>query len=35
MPDRFRAVGAWYREFPQLEDDDVRALLERAAEDLP
>lgn len=35
MPARFRAVGAWYREFPQLDDDEVRALLERAAEQLP
>jgi predicted phosphoribosyltransferase len=35
MPDRFRAVGAWYREFPPLEDDEVRTLLERAAEQLP
>ncbi len=34
-PARFRAVGAWYREFPQLEDDEVRALLERAARELP
>lgn len=34
-PVRFRAVGAWYREFPQVEDDEVRALLERAAADLP
>lgn len=34
MPDRFRAVGAWYRDFPPLEDDEVRALLERAAEEL-
>ena len=35
MPHRFRAVGAWYREFPRLEDDEVRTLLERAAEQLP
>lgn len=34
-PARFRAVGAWYREFPQLEDDEVRDLLERAARELP
>lgn len=35
MPAHFRAVGAWYREFPQLEDDEVRTMLERAAEQLP
>lgn len=35
MPARFRAVGAWYRDFPQMEDDEVRALLERAARELP
>lgn len=35
VPARFRAVGAWYREFPQLEDAEVRTLLERAAEQLP
>ena len=34
-PARFYAVGAWYREFPQLRDDEVRALLEGAAERLP
>jgi predicted phosphoribosyltransferase len=34
-PARFYAVGAWYREFPKLRDDEVRALLEGAAERLP
>lgn len=27
VPPDFRAVGAWYRDFPQLDDDEVRALL--------
>ncbi len=35
LPARFVAVGAWYHDFPQVEDADVRALLERAAERLP
>jgi putative phosphoribosyl transferase len=26
-PDRFRAVGEWYRDFSQTTDDEVRALL--------
>jgi putative phosphoribosyl transferase len=30
LPADFRAVGAWYADFPQLADDDVRALLETA-----
>ncbi len=34
-PPQFIAVGAWYRDFVQLEDDDVRALLEQAAARLP
>lgn len=34
-PAHFIAVGAWYEEFPQLDDDDVRTLLERTAETLP
>lgn len=29
-PEPFRAVGLWYREFPQSTDDEVCALLERA-----
>lgn len=31
-PEPFRAVGAWYEEFPQTTDEEVRALLERAEE---
>jgi predicted phosphoribosyltransferase len=27
VPPDFRAVGAWYEDFPQLDDDEVRALL--------
>lgn len=34
-PRHFIAVGAWYRDFTQLEDGDVRALLEQAAARLP
>lgn len=30
MPDPFRAVGLWYRQFPQTSDDEVRTLLEDA-----
>lgn len=29
-PEPFRAVGLWYREFPQSTDDEVCALLEKA-----
>ena len=29
-PEPFQAVGLWYREFPQMTDDEVRELLERA-----
>jgi putative phosphoribosyl transferase len=29
-PKPFRAVGLWYRNFPQASDDEVRALLEEA-----
>jgi putative phosphoribosyl transferase len=29
-PDPFVAVGAWYRDFTQVEDDEVRALLRSA-----
>lgn len=29
-PHPFRAVGLWYREFPQATDDEVRELLEEA-----
>ncbi|MDO8371872.1 MAG: phosphoribosyltransferase, partial [Polaromonas sp.] len=27
MPEPFRAVGLWYRQFPQTSDDEVRTLL--------
>lgn len=30
MPVPFRAVGLWYRDFPQATDDEVRTLLGRA-----
>jgi putative phosphoribosyl transferase len=30
-PPRFQAVGQWYREFPQVSDQEVRELLERSA----
>ena len=30
MPEPFRAVGLWYRDFPQSSDDEVRQLLEAA-----
>lgn len=30
-PEPFHAVGAWYRDFSQTTDEEVRALLERAA----
>ena len=30
MPTPFRAVGLWYRQFPQASDDEVRDLLEEA-----
>lgn len=30
MPDPFRAVGLWYRDFPQASDEEVRDLLEAA-----
>jgi putative phosphoribosyl transferase len=30
VPDYFAAVGAWYRNFEQLTDDDVEAILEQA-----
>jgi predicted phosphoribosyltransferase len=31
-PKRFRAVGVWYRDFAPTEDEEVRALLDAAAE---
>lgn len=30
-PDHFQAVGQWYREFPQVSDEQVRELLQQAA----
>lgn len=30
MPDPFRAVGLWYRDFPQATDQEVHALLDEA-----
>jgi putative phosphoribosyl transferase len=33
-PEPFSAVGLWYEDFSQTEDDEVRALLQRAANDL-
>ncbi|HEY0884749.1 MAG TPA: phosphoribosyltransferase [Ramlibacter sp.] len=30
MPDPFRAVGLWYRDFPQATDQEVRELLDEA-----
>lgn len=35
MPEPFRAVGLWYRQFPQTSDDEVRTLLEDAREHAP
>jgi predicted phosphoribosyltransferase len=32
MPEPFHAVGLWYSDFAQTTDDEVRELLERAAE---
>ncbi|NQV05486.1 phosphoribosyltransferase [bacterium] len=29
QPDRFRAVGEWYDDFTQVEDDEVMAILDR------
>ncbi|MFW6107367.1 MAG: phosphoribosyltransferase [bacterium] len=34
-PEPFYGVGAWYEEFPQLTDEEVRDLLRRAQEELP
>lgn len=34
-PEPFYAVGLWYRDFEQTSDDEVRALLERAAREAP
>jgi putative phosphoribosyl transferase len=34
-PRPFRAVGLWYDQFPQTTDDEVRDLLQRAAQEQP
>ncbi len=34
-PEPFRAVGLWYRQFPQTSDDEVHTLLEDAREHAP
>lgn len=34
-PEPFRAVGLWYRQFPQTSDDEVRTLLEDARAHAP
>ena len=31
-PEPFRAVGLWYEDFTQTEDDEVRGLMEEAAD---
>ena len=33
MPEPFIAVGAWYADFPQTSDEEVRQLLEQASRD--
>ena len=33
-PEAFRAVGAWYEEFPQIGDDEVRDVLEKSVREL-
>jgi predicted phosphoribosyltransferase len=35
MPEPFRAVGLWYRQFPQTSDDEVRTLLDDARAHAP
>ena len=32
-PERFHAVGLWYADFSQTTDDEVRELLDAAAQD--
>ena len=34
-PERFYAVGAWYKDFSQTTDEEVRELLDEAAKRLP
>jgi putative phosphoribosyl transferase len=33
-PEAFNAVGAWYEEFPQISDDEVRDVLEKSSREL-
>lgn len=33
-PETFNAVGAWYEEFPQISDDEVRDILEKSSREL-
>jgi putative phosphoribosyl transferase len=33
-PEAFQAVGAWYEEFPQISDEEVRDLLARSSREL-
>ena len=33
-PPEFRAVGLWYEHFPQLTDEEVRALLNSTGEEV-
>jgi putative phosphoribosyl transferase len=33
-PEAFGAVGAWYEEFPQISDEEVRDLLEKSSREL-
>ncbi len=35
MPEPFDGVGRWYEDFSQMSDDEVRALLDAAREELP
>jgi putative phosphoribosyl transferase len=35
VPAPFTAVGLWYHDFAETDDDEVRALLDRAAYSLP
>jgi predicted phosphoribosyltransferase len=33
-PEAFNEVGAWYEEFPQISDDEARAILEKSSREL-
>ncbi len=35
IPESFHSVGAWYEDFSQTPDQEVRDLLQRAAESIP